>query len=56
MVFNLKVGEEIISAETGKLYVVEKVERTEYKCKDTEANSHTWLIRSMVNDKRFYRP
>lgn len=55
MMFRLKVGDRIISAETGKMYVVEAVEGTEYKCYDTESHGHTWLLKSMVNEKRFYR-
>lgn len=51
----VKVGDRIISAETGKMYIIEEIGRTEYKCKDTEGGGHTWLLKGMVNDRRFYK-
>lgn len=51
----VKEGDRIISAETGKMYIIEEIGRTEYKCKDTEGGGHTWLLKGMVNDRRFYK-
>lgn len=50
----VKVGDRIISAETGKMYIVEGATKTEYMCKD-EGGGHTWLLKAMVNERRFYK-
>lgn len=51
----VNVGDRIVSAETGKMYIVEGMDGTQYICKDTEGGGYTWLNRSMVNDRRFYK-
>lgn len=51
----VSIGDRIVSAETGKMYIIEGIEGTQYRCKDTEGGGHTWLNRSMVNDRRFYK-
>lgn len=55
MLLNIKVGDRIVSGRTGAMYIVEAIDGIEVKCKDTEGGGHTWLIRSMITDKRFYR-
>lgn len=51
----VNVGDRIVSAETGKMYVVEGIEGVEYKCKDTDGGGYAWLLKTMVNERRFWK-